>query len=508
MVTQPEADEPVDEAHGHGLDVDSIFGVRVVRDPDAAAYAQRLADESGGEILRDLQHARRAFAARAEAGRVEPVVLNDAERAELESSANAPEDADPAVTEVATLELQQLADELVMTERIRADTEAGMTAFLNRRLSAASAVAIHPSTIRQAAAAVTEAEATVAACDADVAALGERPAAEGIDGEPAPVPATPPAGDRGPDEHADQRDEPAPTRDGRAVALAIVIGVVFAAAAVALVLVGVSVGVPIAVFVVGLVLAFVFFRRSRRDGRSDRSGEPTASAPAGGDTEHERAGASASTPSPDGPQSSVAEISEDEWVARRAHIDAVRERATERLRSARRHWDSLVGPDADPHAVDEVLRVRDPQLELVGAASKKSPTVRTVSAVHRRTRARWRVAWAAVGYDEPPPLDEVDAHLERLRASGGEAAEAARERLRAAHAWSDACRTIDRPLVLVEPEEWLPKDILESMLNSLPAGAEVIVVEPDGTEVAESAEPVAVDASDTAEPESDGGEAS
>jgi hypothetical protein len=80
--------------------------------------------------------------------------------------------------------------------------------------------------------------------------------------------------------------------------------------------------------------------------------------------------------------------------------------------------------------------------------------------------------------------------------------------LRAAQAWSDACRTIDRPLVLVEPEEWLPKDILESMLNSLPAGAEVIVVEPDGTEVAESAEPVAVDASDTAEPESDGGEAS
>ena len=288
---------------------------------------------------------------------------------------------------------------------------------------------------------------------------------------------------------------------------AIFIGVVFAAAAVALVLVDVFVVVPIAVFVVGLVLAFVFFRRSRRGGRSDRSGEPTVSAAAGGDTEHEHADGSASTPSPDRPQAPVAEISEDEWVARRAHVAAVRERATERLRSARRHWDSLVGPDADPHDVDEVLRVRDPQLELVGAASKKSPTVRTVSAVHRRTHARWRVAWAAVGYDEPPPLDEVDAHLERLRASGAQAAEAAGERLRAAQAWSDASATIDRPLVLVEPEEWLPKDTLESMLNSLPAGAEVIVVEPDGTDVAESADPVAVDASDAADPESDGGEA-
>ena len=214
MVMQPEEAEPVDEARGHVLDVDSIFGVHVVRDPDPAAHAQRLADESGGEIFRDLEHARRAFAARAEAGRVEPVVLKDAERAELESSASAPEDADPAVTEVAILELQQLADELVMTERIRADTEAGMTAFLNRRLSAASAVAIHPSTIRRAAAAVTEAEATVAACDADAATLGERPAADGLDGEPAPVPATPPAGEGGPDEHADQPDEPAPTRNG------------------------------------------------------------------------------------------------------------------------------------------------------------------------------------------------------------------------------------------------------------------------------------------------------
>jgi hypothetical protein len=50
------------------------------------------------------------------------------------------------------------------------------------------------------------------------------------------------------------------------------------------------------------------------------------------------------------------------------------------------------------------------------------------------------------------------------------------QRLKAAEAWSNAGATIDRPLILVEPENWLPEDELEAMLRTLPAGAEVVLV--------------------------------
>jgi len=438
-VSQPERDEAVDEERGHVLDVDSIFGVRVVRDADPEAHARRLEDELGAEIVRDGEHAQRAFTARAEAGRTQPVVLDEAERAELGTRAaannendddNDDSNAGTPVDEATIVELQQLAGELAMTERIRSDTEAGMTESLNRRLSATSAVAIHPSSIRQAAAAVTDTEAEIDRCDEEIAALGERPTAD--------LPRN---------DNASATEQPS-HRDLRTVPLAIGVALLFAVAAIVLFVAGVFVLVPIAVLAIGVVVAVVLIGRSR----------------------------GASPPS-EAPEPSNAAITEDEWIARRAQIDAARQGATERLRSARRHWESLVGADADPHQVDDVLRVRDPQLELVGAASKQSPTVRTVNAVHRRIRARWRVAWAAVGYDDPPELDDVATELERLRGSAGAAAHAARGRLRAADAWTEAGAAIDRPIVLVEPSGWLPAETLETMVHSLPAGAEVIVVE-------------------------------
>ncbi len=116
MVTQPEGDEPTDEEHGHVLDVDSIFGVRIVRDADPGAHAQQLAAEVSGELVRDLEHAERAFAARAEAGKTEPIVLRDSERLELETVADGMDAGDPNVNDAAISESRQLADELSMTE--------------------------------------------------------------------------------------------------------------------------------------------------------------------------------------------------------------------------------------------------------------------------------------------------------------------------------------------------------------------------------------------------------
>jgi membrane protein implicated in regulation of membrane protease activity len=482
MVTQHQDDDAAGRPGGHVFDADSIFGVHIVRAADPADHAAHVAAEVNGEVVHDFAHAQRAFAARAEAGRAEPVVLRDEEWVDLEAAANA-DDAPDNVSEATIGELQELADELAMAERIRVNTEAEVTDWLSRRLSAASAVAVHPEAIRQAATAVTGAEDAVAACDADLEALGPLPSAPGpaswdgiemtSDDEPAPMAA----------EEAESHRPvatPQPTEaTRRGGALAIIVGLVFAAGAVVLLALGLL-AVAVVVFVVGLVLAAVLLRRSRKRARVDPTETREASAHLAGTTAWDLP-----EPEPKAPEmrpAAAPALSDDEWRARRDQIEQTKERASERLRSARKHWESLVGLDADPHDVDGVLRVRDPQLELVGVASKSSPTVRTVSAVHRRTLARWRVAWASVGYDDPPALDDVGAQLDRLRASGGTGADAARERLASAQAWRDACAAIDRPIVLVEPEEWLPEDQLEAMLGTLPAGAEVIIVEADGPE--------------------------
>ena len=81
--------------------------------------------------------------------------------------------------------------------------------------------------------------------------------------------------------------------------------------------------------------------------------------------------------------------------------------------------------------------------------------------------------------DDVSDSDSADEVFVRPNACGDATADAARERLQAARAWGDGCATIDRPIVLVEPAAWLPEETLETMLNSLPAGAEVTIVEPD-----------------------------
>lgn len=83
------------------------------------------------------------------------------------------------------------------------------------------------------------------------------------------------------------------------------------------------------------------------------------------------------------------------------------------------------------------------------------------------------------GFDDVPELT-VDDRLEELDGCV-ETPEDASRRLQAAQAWTDACATIDRPIVLVEPAAWLSDDDLEELLNSLPAGADVTIVEPART---------------------------
>ena len=76
-----------------------------------------------------------------------------------------------------------------------------------------------------------------------------------------------------------------------------------------------------------------------------------------------------------------------------------------------------------------------------------------VDALHRRAAARWRVAWAVLGVDEPPAPDELDARLSAIT--------------------QDA-----RPLVLVDPVRWLPAERLRELLQRLPADVDVYIVTP------------------------------
>jgi len=352
-------------------------------------------------------------------------------------------------------ELRQLADALGRTDRIRMRTEVEFAETLNRRLSASSGMAVHPETIKQAAAAVTAAEGEVNEIDRGITELGERPRPETVElNVPQAVP--------------QMFDDDILEQQRRSRVFALSVGAIFAGAAIVLLSFGIAIVVPVVVFLLGIIIAGAMMARSYAGGARDDPGAREASALLAAAT------GNAERTSEAGQRDRLAE---DEWMARRSQLEAARDRSVEKVRSAQRHWETLAGADADPHDLEGVLRLHDPQFVITGAATKTSPTVRTVNAVHRTAMARWKVAWAALGYDQPPALENFDEHITRLSGAGArEEAEKVEQRLKAAEAWSNAGATIDRPLILVEPENWLPEDELEAMLRTLPAGAEVVLV--------------------------------
>jgi hypothetical protein len=446
--------------HGETGSFDSqhLMGVRVVVDHDPAVAAARLAEELNGELISDLDTARAAFAARASAGRTDPVVLQDdefetliAQADELDALAGR-----PTVNEEALVELRQLASALGLTDRIRVRTEVEFTETLSRRLSASSGMAVHPETIKQAAHALTAAEGEVNEINGAIAELGERPRPEQVLLDvPQAVP--------------QMFDDESLEQQRRSRVFALSIGTIFAGMALVLLSIGVTVVVPVVVFLLGIIVAGTMMARSYSGEPRDDPGAREASALLAAAT------GNAERTSEAGQRDRLAE---EEWMARRSQLETARDRALEKSRSAMRHWETLAGADADPYDLEGVLRLHDPQFVITGAATKTSPTVRTVNAVHRKAIARWKVAWAELGYEHPPELDDFDEHITRL--GGAEArseAEKVDQRLKAAEAWANAGATIDRTMILVEPEGWLPEAELEAMLRTLPAGAEVIIVQ-------------------------------
>jgi len=454
--------DSADSSNGNGLggsfDSPLMLGVRIVIDPDPAIAGARLAEELGGDLIFDLETARAEFAVRSDAARVNPVVLDDQELDHLlrqadEIEALADHGGDGPDLDDATLaELRELASTLGTTERIRTRTEVEFTETLNRRLSASSGMAVHPASIKQAAAAVVAAEAELDGIDAAIDGLGERPEPEQIVLD---APTTVP----------EMFDDAGLERQRRSRAFALAVGTISAGIALGMLSIGIAVIIPIAVFVAGLLIAGVVMARSRT-GRKDR-GAAEASAllvAATGNAERSTEAAARDR------------LAEEEWLARRSQLEADRERSIEHVRSARRHWETLTGADADPHDLESVLRLHDPQFVITDAASRTSPTVRTVNAVHRKAMARWKIAWAALGYEEAPAVEDFEAQLLRLGGRSGAQAQLVENRLKAAEAWESAGAIIDRPMVLVEPEVWIDEAELESLLATLPAGVQVVVV--------------------------------
>jgi hypothetical protein len=356
-------------------------------------------------------------------------------------------------------ELRELADAIGRTDRIRVRTEVEFTDALNRRLSASSGMAVHPETIKQAAHAVTGAETEVTDIGKAISDLGERPRPEQVELDQAAV-----APQMFDEAHLEGQ------RRNRAFALSAVpffggLGVILAS------VVG-SIVIAILLLAVGIVIAAAILIRGRGGPRDDSDEREASALLAAATGNAERTGEAAAR----------GRIAEEEWLDRRAQLEAARERAQEKARSARRHWETLAGAEADPYELETVLQLHDPQFLITGAATQTSPTVRTVNAVHRKAMARWKVAWAALGYDTPPPIEEMDEHLAKLTDSDArEEAEKAGARLKEAAAWASAGATIDRPMILVEPYTWLEEEELSSLLRTLPAGAEVILVTPSHT---------------------------
>jgi hypothetical protein len=317
--------------HGETESFDSphLMGVRVVVDHDPAVAAAALAEELNGELVFDREGAEVAFAARASAGRTDPVVLHDDEFDTLLAQADELGSLGerPTVDESAVAELRQLAVALARTDRIRMNTEVEFTETLNRRLSASSGMAVHPETIKQAALALTAAEGEVEEINKAIAELGDRPRPEQVRLEvPEAVP--------------QMFDDESLEQQRRSRVFALSIGTIFAGVALVLLSFGVVVVIPVVVFLLGIIVAGAMMARSYSSEGRDDPGAREASALLASATGNAERTSEASARD---------RAAEEEWLARRSQFEAARERSGEKARSARRHWDTLARPAVRDH---------------------------------------------------------------------------------------------------------------------------------------------------------------
>lgn len=337
--------------------------------------------------------------------------------------------------------IRKLAADLERAERIRVRTEVQFTETLSRKLSRGTGLAVHPEALYGAASVVLDARTAHERADLALIKLGSEPDPS-APGQVAPEPREP---------HPDVYDDEALERSrDRTFAVGVIIGA-FGLAVLLAVLVGPVFAIAPPLIVIPVVAIYLRRSQSARTDASDRREASSTLAAASLTAEQATATATAT-------RDAV-----DRWGERSSSLRATRDAAAERLRAARRAWESLAGPDADVDDVESVVRARDPQFQLTGTSAAASPTMRAVNTFHRRALARWKVLWASLGRDEPPAPADIEEVLAEL-------------------ALLDVARaTLAMPLVIVDPFMGIAQDdreALERDLAALADGVEVVVVEP------------------------------
>ncbi len=264
-----------------------------------------------------------------------------------------------------------------------------------QRAGSASGLAVHPTSIRDAAADVLDARATVLERQQELRRL-EQDETEATRGDPG-------EGDARPASTAAARESGLRLTDVAAVRWAAVV----AAAALAVgVLIVVLTGNPMALVLpgVGFYWLSVVVVRQRDDSYDEkiasRNLENVARL-----TDRAYGGAALVDEQQSAPDP-------ERVAAERALSDA-----NDRLAYAESSWRSLVGPDADVDDVETVLRARDAQYGVSDAVIGELPSYRAASAHRRRLHAQWKLAWWAL--DRPVPgLADAAAAVDALEAEG------------------------------------------------------------------------------------------
>lgn len=337
----------------------------------------------------------------------------------------------PAVDAEALEELRSLAARLDRAHSIVAATHARAVDDVAGRLTPTGAgVAVHPSTIRERAAAVEAARAALAeaeqALTSHAATLAEREQAErevAASTEVAPDPSPPVVVE--PVERA-RPATPTSVRRTRAI------GVMVIAAGAGLVLVALELA-PLWAALIPLLVACLWALRYLQPPEVDADVAVTTSL-----------------------LREVASATDDAFGTRRARavrddtgslLSARRDQAQEELRVAERHWHDLAGPDADVGEVEQVVRRFDPQHQAAVEVAGTTVSVRAATTLVARLTERWALAWESRGGTAPEPV-EAQAAVARLEALAA------------------------RPVVLVGPAV----DRAEELVMAAP-GAPVIVLE-------------------------------
>lgn len=91
--------------------------------------------------------------------------------------------------------------------------------------------------------------------------------------------------------------------------------------------------------------------------------------------------------------------------------------ALDRLRYSENSWRGLVGPDGDVESVEDLLRTRDPRVKVPDTELDQTPAVRTAQRHVRRLHAQWKLVWWAL--DRPvPSLETAAESIAELEAEG------------------------------------------------------------------------------------------